>query len=62
MQEKIFAVNERVGVAVSGLSTDGASLVKLLREESAREEFLFQRLASPDKLAATVSRSSQVIT
>ena len=61
MQGKLFGVNERVGVAVSGLSTDSATLVKLLREESVREEFVFGRVASPSKLASLVSKSLQVI-
>lgn len=62
MQGKLFGVNERVGVAVSGLSTDSATLVKLLREESVREEFVFGRVASPSKLASLVSKSLQIST
>jgi 20S proteasome subunit alpha 6 len=59
-QEKIFMVNSKVGVAVSGLSTDGARLVKFLREESSRTEFVYELIASPSKLASTIAKALQV--
>jgi len=59
-QEKIFMVNSKVGVAVSGLSTDGTRLVKFLREESSRAEFVYDLIASPSKLASRIAKSLQV--
>lgn len=60
VQEKIFAINSQGGVAISGLSTDGARLVKLLRDESVREEFVYDRVTTPSRLAVAVSDASQV--
>lgn len=62
VQEKIFAINSQGGVAISGLSTDGARLVKLLRDESVREEFVYDRVTTPSRLAVAVSDASQLTT
>lgn len=61
VQEKIFAVNSNAGVAISGLTTDGSRLVKILRDVSIQEEFVYDHTPSPGRLAYTASNASQVL-
>jgi 20S proteasome subunit alpha 6 len=58
-QPKIFAIDEHIGVAISGLTADGRGLCKLLRSECLDHRFAFGSEGRIAQLAETVALRSQ---
>ena len=58
-QKKIFKIDDKIGIAVSGLASDANNLTELLRAECTKSKFLYGSSPTIAQLAATVSRKMQ---
>ena len=59
--EKVFVVSPHVGLAVSGLVSDGHEILTSLRRSAVDTNFVFNRDAKVSELVETMSKSLQVI-
>lgn len=61
-QEKLFKVDEHLGVGISGLIADGRVLCKYLRTECLNHKFVFETPMQVGRLVRKLSDKSQVFT
>ncbi len=60
--QKIFKIDDHVGVAISGLIPDGRSLAKTMREECLEEKWRFDAPIPVGRLVASLSDQNQILT
>lgn len=58
-QEKIFKIDEHIGIAFSGLTADGRSLCKILRNEALQHQFVYGSEISVSQSTNIVAERSQ---
>ena len=58
--EKLFRISKHVGVAVSGLVSDGYQVANVLREAAINSSFVYKQEARVSQLCATATRKLQV--
>mmetsp|Transcript_27500 Transcript_27500/g.66895 ORF Transcript_27500/g.66895 Transcript_27500/m.66895 type:complete len:253 (-) Transcript_27500:69-827(-) len=61
-QEKLFKVDEHMGIGISGLIADGRVLCKYLRTECLNHKFVFETPMQVGRLVRKLSDKSQVFT
>lgn len=61
-QEKVFEIDEHVGIAISGLSSDARMLSKFMRTECLNHRYTFESSMPAKRLATLVADKSQVHT
>lgn len=61
-QEKIFEVDNKIGVAVSGLTADGTTMIDFIRGEIKKHTFLYDTTIEGGRLVSIVARKTQVNT
>lgn len=61
-QEKIFEVDNKIGVAVSGLTADGTTMIDFIRGEIKKHTFLYDTTIEGGRLVSLVARKTQVNT
>ena len=59
-QEKIFEVDNKIGVAVSGLTADGTTMIDFIRGEIKKHTFLYDTTIEGGRLVSLVGRKTQV--
>ena len=58
-QQKVFRIDEHIGIAISGLTADGRGLCKLLRNEALQQRYKYGSEARVAQLADLVAEKSQ---
>lgn len=61
-QQKIFKIDDHIGIAISGLTADARLLSKFMRTESLNHKFVFEEPIQAGRLVTTVADKSQVHT
>jgi 20S proteasome subunit alpha 6 len=61
-QQKIFKIDEHIGIAISGLTADARVLSKFMRTESLNYKFVYDEPIQVGRLVTTVADKSQVHT
>ena len=59
-QEKIFEVDNKIGVAVAGLTADGTTMIDFIRGEIKKHTFLYDTTIEGGRLVSLVARKTQV--
>lgn len=58
--EKLFCVSPQVGMAVSGLVSDGYQIATILRDAAINSSFVYRQEARVSQLCATTTKKLQV--
>lgn len=58
-QRKLFKIDDKVGIAISGLTADGTAATKALRGDCITHKFTFESQVDVGRLAARVADKSQ---
>ena len=61
-QPKVFKVDDHLGVAVSGLVSDGRSLLRSMRSQCASHRFVYECGLAPGRLVRALADRAQVAT
>jgi len=61
-QQKVFKVDEHMGIAISGLVSDARVLAQWLRNECLNHRFVYQSAVQTERLVIKLSDKSQVYT
>lgn len=61
-QQKIFAVDKNLGIAISGLTADGNLLSRYLRNECLNHRFVYDSSPTVGRIATLVADKSQICT
>jgi 20S proteasome subunit alpha 6 len=59
-QEKIFKMENKIGVAVSGLTADGSSIIDFIRSEVKKHAFLYDSTIEGERLVNLLAKKTQV--
>lgn len=58
-QQKVFRIDDHVGMVISGLTSDGRSLCKYMRSEALHHKFVFESPIVVERLVADVADKHQ---
>jgi 20S proteasome subunit alpha 6 len=58
-QEKIFKMENKIGVAVSGLTADGSSIIDFIRSEVKKHAFLYDSTIEGERLVNLLAKKTQ---
>lgn len=58
-QQKLFRIDDHMGIAMSGLTSDGRSLVKYMRAEALNHKFVYSSALQTERLVADVADKHQ---
>ncbi|KAJ5068955.1 proteasome subunit alpha type-1 [Anaeramoeba ignava] len=61
-QQKIFKVDENIGIAIAGLTADARVLLKYMQNETLNHKYVFESPMSVEKLVSQIADKSQIHT